>query len=300
MENTLGGASKSGELFIVATPIGNLEDISLRALRTLREVDLIAAEDTRVTQKLLNHYGISTPTTSYHQHSGGAKARYIADLLLQGQKIALVSDAGMPGISDPGHELIRMAIERGVKVTPVPGPIAAVTALAASGLPAHRFVFDGFPPRQKKNRVEFFKRLRNETRTIVLYESPRRVQDALQDLLDTLGDRRAVIARELTKVFEEFRRGLLSELLEYTREHKLKGEVVIIVEGCPPESTRGEAAEEKPCIKPDASTRDIAAVLEACGMPHREAYQAALQIRKTLHNYQEGGETFSESGKLAE
>lgn len=299
MDNTLGGAPKSGELFIVATPIGNLEDISLRALRILREVDLIAAEDTRVTQKLLNHYGISTPTTSYHQHSGGAKARYIADLLLQGRKIALVSDAGMPGISDPGHELIRMAIERGVKVTPVPGPIAAVTALAASGLPAHRFVFDGFPPRQKKNRVEFFKRLRNETRTIVLYESPRRVCEALQDLLDTLGDRRAVIARELTKVFEEFKRGLLSELLEYTREHKLKGEVVIIVEGCPSEPAREEAAEEELGIKPDASTRDIAAVLEARGMPHREAYQAALQIRKTLHNYQEGGETFSESRKLA-
>lgn len=268
-----------GELFIVATPIGNLEDISLRALRILREADLIAAEDTRVTRKLLSHYGITTPTTSYHQHSKGAKAQYLVGLLERGQRIALVSDAGMPGISDPGHELIRLAVERGIKVTPVPGPVAAMTALAASGLPAHRFVFDGFPPRQKKNRVEFFRRLRTETRTIILYESPRRTHEALKDLLDVLGDRRAVLARELTKVFEEFRRGRLSELLEYTAKHQLKGEVVIVVEGAAAEGQPELGCDQAEPLPKGASTRDIAVELMRRGMPRREAYSAALKMR---------------------
>jgi len=268
-----------GELFIVATPIGNLEDISLRALRILREADLIAAEDTRVTRKLLSHYGITTPTTSYHQHSKGAKARHLVDLLANGQRIALVSDAGMPGISDPGHELIQLAVERGIKVTPVPGPVAATAALAASGLPAHRFVFDGFPPRQKKNRVEFFRRLRAEERTIILYESPRRTHEALKDLLEVLGDRRAVLARELTKLFEEFRRGRLSELLEYTAAHQLKGEVVIVVEGCRPEVQPEPACDQAEPPLEGASTRDIAAELMRRGMPRRSAYSAALKMR---------------------
>ncbi|MGQ9525408.1 MAG: 16S rRNA (cytidine(1402)-2'-O)-methyltransferase [Armatimonadota bacterium] len=268
-----------GELFIVATPIGNLEDISLRALRILREADLIVAEDTRVTRKLLTHYGITTPTTSYHQHSKGAKARYLVDLLERGQRIALVSDAGMPGISDPGHELIGLAIERGIKVTPVPGPVAATAALAASGLPAHRFVFDGFPPRQKKNRVEFFRRLRTEERTIILYESPRRTHEALKDLLEVLGDRRAVLARELTKLFEEFRRGRLSELLEYTSEHQLKGEVVIVVEGYRPQSQSDAECVRTEYLPEGATTRDVAAELMKRGMSHREAYKAALKMR---------------------
>src|SRR5947209_2069729 len=164
----------AGRLYVVGTPIGNLEDISLRALRVLREVDLIAAEDTRVTRKLLSHFRISTPSTSYHQHSSGAKARAIVETLASGKSIALVSDAGMPGVSDPGWELIREAIAGGIAVIPVPGPTAVISALAVSGLPTARFVFEGFPPRSAGERKAFFAALQTEPRTVVLYESPRR------------------------------------------------------------------------------------------------------------------------------
>lgn len=271
----------TGVLYVVATPIGNLEDISLRALRILREADLIAAEDTRVTRKLLSHFDIHTPLTSYHQHSLGTKARQLAERLARGQRLAVVADAGTPGVSDPGLELVRLAIDLGVPVIPVPGPVAAAAALSASGLSAQRFVFDGFPPRQKKNRVAFFQRLAGEERTVALYESPRRTVETLRDLLAVLGDRHAVVGRELTKRFEEFVRGPLSEVLRRFEECAPQGEVVILLEG----SASPEVA-EVPDPPAEGSTRDIARALRAQGVSRQDAYRRALR----LHSQQEEGE----------
>jgi 16S rRNA (cytidine1402-2'-O)-methyltransferase len=221
-----------GTLFIVATPIGNPEDITLRALRVLREVDLIAAEDTRVTATLLQHFGIPTPLTNYHQHSGGRKAESLLGQLRAGAKIALVSDAGMPGISDPGHELIRLAIAAGVPVVPVPGATALVAALAGGGLSTHRFAFEGFPPRDPAERAAFFQALRHEPRTLVFYESPRRLRATLRDLQAAFGgERQAVVARELTKEEEEFARGALGELVARFEARAPAGQCVLLVEG---------------------------------------------------------------------
>jgi 16S rRNA (cytidine1402-2'-O)-methyltransferase len=220
-----------GTLFIVATPIGNLEDITFRALRVLREADLIAAEDTRVTRPLLAHFGIETPLTSYHQHSGGQKAAALLQRLLDGTRIVLVSDAGMPGISDPGHELIQLAVAAGVPVVPVPGATALIAALAGSGLPTIRFSFEGFPPRDSADRTTFFASLRRAPQTLVFYESPRRLRTTLRDLRAALGDRRAVIARDLTKPAETFARGTLDELIARFQDRAPAGQCVLIVEG---------------------------------------------------------------------
>ena len=179
----------AGTLYVVSTPIGNLEDITLRALRTLREVDLIAAEDTRVTRKLLSHYDIHTPIISYHQHSRGGRAREIVQALEDGKNVALVSDAGTPGISDPGHDLIRLCIAQGVKIEPVPGPTAMIAALVVSGLPTARFAFEGFPPRKKRARRSFFANLKAEARTVCLYEASNRLLDTLETIRAELGER---------------------------------------------------------------------------------------------------------------
>jgi 16S rRNA (cytidine1402-2'-O)-methyltransferase len=222
----------SGSLYIVGAPIGNWEDVTLRSLRILREVDLIVAEDTRITLPFLRHYDISTPTTSYHQHSGGAKAVALADQVEAGRRIALVSDAGMPCFADPGSDLIRECLRRNLKVAPVPGPTAAVAALAGSGLSAQRFVFDGFPPRRKKNRAVFFRRLIGESRTVVLYESPRRLRETLAELRAALGDlRNAVIGRDLTKPSEGWFRGTLEEAASHYRRVAPRGEFVLMIEG---------------------------------------------------------------------
>jgi 16S rRNA (cytidine1402-2'-O)-methyltransferase len=220
-----------GTLYVVATPIGNLEDITLRALRILREVDVIAAEDTRVTCHLLDHFEIRTPLTSYQQHSGGRKAQALLQRLLAGQSVALVSDAGMPGISDPGHELIRLAIDAGVSVVPAPGATALVAALAGCGLSTFRFFFHGFPPRDAAERAAFLESLRGAPDTLVFYESPRRLRATLRDLLSALGDRQAVVARELTKPEEEFARGRLSDLIARFRARAPAGQCVVLVEG---------------------------------------------------------------------
>lgn len=220
-----------GTLYLVATPIGNLADITLRALSTLKQVDLIAAEDTRVTQKLLSHYGVSTPMTPYHQHSRGRKAERLLEMLKGGKDIALVSDAGTPGISDPGHELIALAVAQHVPVVAIPGPNAIVTALVVSGLSARRFAFDGFPPRQSGERRAFFESLRNERRTMVFYESPNRLVRTLKDMLAVFGDREAVVVREATKMFEEVHRGALSSALSRFTEVKPKGEITLVVAG---------------------------------------------------------------------
>ncbi|HXL09667.1 MAG TPA: 16S rRNA (cytidine(1402)-2'-O)-methyltransferase, partial [Candidatus Bathyarchaeia archaeon] len=202
-----------GTLYIVATPIGNLEDITLRALRVLKEVDVIAAEDTRHTQILLNHHGIRTPLTSYHEHNERTKAQELVTRLEQGKDIALVSDAGTPAISDPGFRLVVEAIRAAIRIIPVPGASALTAVLSASGLPTDRFIFEGFLPAKKKQRRERLHTLRDETRTLIFYEAPHRLRDALDDVHELLGNRETVLAREVSKVHEEFLRGPISELI---------------------------------------------------------------------------------------
>ena len=198
---------EKGKLYICPTPIGNLEDITLRTLRILKEVDLIGAEDTRHTIKLLNHFEIKTPLTSYHEHNERDKAKELIDKLLEGKNIGLVSDAGMPGISDPGHEVIKMAIEKSIEIFVLPGATASITALVASGLDTRRFVFEGFLSSKKKERREELENLKSEARTIIIYESPHRLLDSLKDILEILGNRKLSIAREITKLHEEIYHG---------------------------------------------------------------------------------------------
>ena len=215
-------------LYVVATPIGNLEDITQRALRTLREVKLIAAEDTRRTKRLLTTYDIKTPMTSYHEHNKWSKLDYILDCLEDGD-VALVSDAGMPGMSDPGYELIVAANQRGISVVPIPGPSVIITALAVSGLPTHDFVYLGFLPRKASGRRRLLESIASEYRTIIVLESPHRVLAALKDMLVILGDRKIAVCRELTKVHEEIFRGTISQAIEHFTE--VRGEFTLVIEG---------------------------------------------------------------------
>lgn len=219
----------SGTLYIVATPIGNLEDITLRALRILKEVDVIAAEDTRHTLKLLNHYEISKPLISYHRHNEDKKTDVLIEKLKNGENIALVSDAGTPGICDPGEEAVKMAIAEGIKVVPIPGACAMINALICSGMDTEEFVFLGFLPLNKKNRREKLEKIKNEKSTIILYEAPHKISSTLEDLKDIIEDRNIVIARELTKIHEEFFRGNINEAIKYAEN--IKGENIIIIEG---------------------------------------------------------------------
>jgi 16S rRNA (cytidine1402-2'-O)-methyltransferase len=221
-----------GKLHIVSTPIGNLEDITLRALRILKEVNLIACEDTRVTKKLIFHYQIQKPLTSYHEHNEKEKAEELVELLESGKNIALVSDAGTPGVSDPGFRLVKLASEKGIEVIPIPGPSAAIAALSVSGLSTSSFAFFGFLPRSDKKRKEFLEEIRERTQTLIFYESPHRVSKTLLSILETLGDRQVSVSRELTKMFEETVRERISRVIEILGERKeLKGEFTIVVEG---------------------------------------------------------------------
>jgi len=220
-----------GTLYLVATPIGNLEDITLRALRILKEVDLIAAEDTRKTLKLLNHFDISKPLTSFFRHNESRKGEYIVSLLKEGKNIALVSDAGTPAISDPGEELVGMAIEEGITVSPIPGPVAAISALIVSGQSTGRFVFEGFIPMNKRGRKERLKELELEKRTMIFYEAPHKLKYTLEDMLKFWGNRNIVLAREITKIYEEIIRTDLEQAIEKYNEDNPKGEFVIVVEG---------------------------------------------------------------------
>ena len=222
---------EKGLLYIVATPIGNLEDISSRALNTLKEVDLIACEDTRHTLRLLNHYKIKKSLVSYHQHSKETKTGFIIERLLAGNNVALVSDAGTPGISDPGNKLVDKALENGIKVVPIPGACALTTLASASGLPTDSFLFLGFVP-HKKGRETLFKRVAEFKETVIIYESPHRFLKTLESLVKTLDSkRRVVVGREMTKVYEEIVRGNASEILEHFKEKKIRGEIVIAIEG---------------------------------------------------------------------
>jgi 16S rRNA (cytidine1402-2'-O)-methyltransferase len=276
-----------GTLYLVATPIGNLEDISLRALRILREVALIAAEDTRHTRKLLTHFEIATRMTSYHEHSGPARKYGVVAALATGD-VALVSDAGTPLLSDPGHALVCAALAAGHTVIPIPGPSAAIAALVASGLPTEQFTFLGFPPRKSSERRAWLARFTHAPETLIFYEAPHRLLVCLDDLLAALGDRQATLARELTKTHEEFRRGRLSALrAEYASGDGPRGEFTIIVAGVEPaleqetEETLERRAVERvqTLFARGVSVREAAVeVARLTGLPRRQVYRLALKI----------------------
>lgn len=264
---------QQGVLYVVATPIGNLEDITYRAVRILRESGLIACEDTRHTRKLLDYYGIAGKLVSYHEHNEAERAEELVGKLREGVTIAQVSDAGMPGISDPGYRLIRLAIEQGISVVPVPGPSAVVAALAASGLPTDAFEFRGFLPAKSGQRRTELERIRGAEHTVVFYEAPHRIHESLQDIVAVLGAARAVvIARELTKVHEEFLRGTAGEIVESIRDREVKGEITILIgkatSGVEPHETidlgarlqqimRDQKVDEKAALKLLAKERGI-------------------------------------------
>ena len=233
----------AGTLYLCATPIGNLDDITFRVLETLKNVDVIAAEDTRNSIKLLNRFEIKTPMTSYHEFNKYDKGRQLIEQLLEGKNIAVITDAGMPGISDPGEELVKMAYEAGVPVTVLPGACACVTALTLSGLPTRRFCFEAFLPTDKKERKDVLAELVDETRTIVLYEAPHRLVKTLAELMETLGDRRLTICRELTKKHEEAFRTTFSEALAFYETNEPKGECVLVIEGADREALKKEEQE---------------------------------------------------------
>ena len=219
----------NGKLYLVATPIGNLEDITLRALRILKEVDYIAAEDTRNTLKLLNHFEIKKPLISNHRHNEEDRENILIEKLKEGKNIAVVSDAGTPGISDPGEVIVKRAIEEEIDIIPIPGACAAINALIASGLDTKEFVFLGFLPLNKKLRKEKLEEIKNENKTIIIYEAPHKIKDSLYDLKNVIGDRKIVLARELTKIHEEFIRGNIDDIME--KSENLKGEMILLIEG---------------------------------------------------------------------
>lgn len=234
----------SGTLFLCATPIGNLEDMTFRAVRILEEADLIAAEDTRNSRKLLNHYGIKTPMTSYHEYNKIAKGRKLIKLLEEGKNVALVTDAGTPGISDPGEELVRMCHEGGIPVTALPGASACITALTVSGLSTRRFAFEAFLPADKKERRHILEEIITETRTVVLYEAPHRLVKTLEELLKIVGNRRLTVCRELTKKHETLWQTTIEDALDYYKEHEPKGECVLVMEGRSRQDLREEEQAE--------------------------------------------------------
>lgn len=264
-----------GKLYLCATPIGNLEDITLRVLRTLKEVDLIAAEDTRNSIKLLNHFGIKTPMTSYHEYNKIEKAYQLAEKLKAGQDIALITDAGTPGISDPGEELVRICLDAGIEVTSLPGAAACVTALSMAGLPSRRFAFEAFLPREKKERASVLSALGQETRTIILYEAPHHLKKTLGELLEALGERRISICRELTKKYETVFRTELSAACAYYQQHEPRGEFVLVIEG----KSQAEIQEERRQSWADVPLEEHMAHYEAQGISRKEAMKRVAKDR---------------------
>ncbi len=274
---------KTGTLYIVATPIGNLEDITFRALRILKEADIIAAEDTRHTQKLLNKYEIDTPLTSYHDHNKHEKAPILVARLLDGKNVALVSDAGTPGISDPGYVLINLAVDQQVPVVPVPGATAAITALSISGLPTDSFRFAGFLPQKHCARLARLRALAKDECTIIFYEAPHKIIRTISEMLESFGDRRAVITRELTKIHEQVLRGTLSEILIQLEKGPLKGEFTIIVHGSsaePHEQIVSTVEYLKDLVTQRGLTKKeaIATAADELGLPKKEVYKESLSM----------------------
>ena len=280
--------NSKGTLYLCATPIGNLEDMTFRAVRILKEVDVIAAEDTRNSVKLLNHFDIHTPMTSYHEFNKIDKGQYLVKRLLEGENIALITDAGMPGISDPGEELVRMCRDAGVPVTAVPGACACVTALVISGRPTRRFCFEAFLPTDKKERRAVLEELKTETRTSIIYEAPHRLVKTLQELLNELGDRKITVCKELTKKHETGFETTLKEVVPYYEQNEPRGEYVLVLEGCSTQQMEQEAQdawkemslgdhmklyEEQGMNRKDAMKQ----VAKDRGVGKREIYQALLE-----------------------
>ncbi|HSL94247.1 MAG TPA: 16S rRNA (cytidine(1402)-2'-O)-methyltransferase [Bacillota bacterium] len=285
----------SGTLYIVATPIGNLGDISERALSVLREVDAVAAEDTRRSIALLRHFAIATRLISYHEHSSESRHRHILDMLADGKNIALISDAGMPGIAAPGEQLISDWIAAGGRVTVIPGATAFLAALVLSGLPTGRFAFEGFLPRSGQLRRRILRDLAAEKRTLIFYEAPHRLPDTLQDLLKIFGDRSASISREITKMYEEVLRGSLTQLLQETQKRELLGEMVLVVAGnhsdVSPEPVEEADLDEilrellKQGLKPAQAAKQAAGRL---GVERSEAYNRAVALSRSQRDEEEG------------
>ena len=278
----------SGKLYLCATPIGNLEDITLRVIKTLKEVDIIAAEDTRHSIKLLNHFEIKTPMTSYHEHNKIEKARYLVEQLKAGSNIALITDAGTPGISDPGEELVRQAYKEGIEVTSLPGACAGITALTLSGLSTSRFTFEAFLPTDKKQKQKVLKELEKDTRTIIFYEAPHRLTKTLKELFDHLGDRNITIVKELTKKYETVWQTTLSEALVRFEEQDPRGEYVIVLEGRSQEELELEAINQWETLSLEEhmliylnkgydKKDSMKAVAKDKGVSKREIYQMLIQ-----------------------
>ena len=263
----------SGKLYICPTPIGNLEDMTYRTVRILNEVDLIAAEDTRHSIKLLNHFEISKPLTSYHEHNKDSKGSYLINKLLDGENIALISDAGMPGISDPGEEIIKQAIENNIEVEVLPGATASITALVGSGLETAKFAFEGFLDRDKKVRRNQLEELKEERRTIIFYESPHRLKDTLKDMLKVLGNRKIAVNREITKKYQEIIREDIETVINVFNEKEVKGEFVLIVEGFKGEKTIQNSYD-------DLNEREYVVALMENGMDKKDAIKVVCKDRK--------------------
>jgi len=284
-ENKTKREKSSGVLYVVSTPIGNLEDITIRALRVLKEVDLIAAEDTRRTRQLLTHYGIHKPIISYHEFNRRLREDSLLKELREGKNIALVTDAGTPGISDPGEDLVKRVVQESFPLVCIPGPSALIAALSVSGLPTESFLFYGFLPSKASARQKWLHSLEDRTETLVFYESPRRLRSCLEDAVKILGNRRVAVAREMTKVYEEIYRGTIAEVLNQLGEEEVKGEVTVILEG----GTRGKKVElstvsealryysqEMGLSMKESVTR----VSEELGISRREVYQESLRAKK--------------------
>lgn len=274
----------SGTLYIVATPIGNLEDMTFRAVRILQEVDLIAAEDTRHSRKLLSHFGITTALTSYYDHNQALKGERILTALHEGKQVALISDAGTPCISDPGYQLVRDALADGIKVVPIPGACAAITALSAAGLPTNAFTFAGFPPNKEGKRRAFLASLASAHGTVVLYEAPHRLAATLADISAILGERQVVVARELTKMYEELLPGTTVQVRELVQDGRERGEVVILIAPADENTVvqEGLSAEEQLAanLAKGHTVKEAAALVAAAtGLPRRELYAQALLLR---------------------
>ncbi len=277
---------QKGTLYVVGTPIGNLEDITLRAIRILKLVDLIAAEDTRHTGKLLQYFHVNTPQISYHHHNRLSRQKELIEYLQQGKTIALVTDAGMPGISDPGYELIKACIDENIPIIPIPGATAAITALSVSGLPTDRFVFEGFLPTKGKTRSDRLTSLKTETRTLIFYESPHRLLPTLTDLEAVFGDNRLItVARELTKLYEQLWRGTLGEAIAYFQDSRhLKGEFTLIVAGCQPTSeltlTEEQLKQELIQLLTQGMTRSQASrhLAQVTSLNRRQIYALSLEL----------------------
>lgn len=268
----------AGKLYLCATPIGNLEDITFRVIRTLKEADLIAAEDTRHSIKLLNHFEIKTPMTSYHEYNKVEKARYLVGQLKSGLNVAVITDAGTPGISDPGEELVRQCYEAGIEVTSLPGPAACITALTMSGQPTRRFAFEAFLPTEKgdkKERRRILEELKRETRTMILYEAPHHLAKTLRDLYEALGDRPVSVCRELTKKHETVLKSTLKGALEYYEAQEPKGECVLVIGGKPAK----ELEEEQIRAWEEMELEEHMALYEGQGMDRREAMKAVAKDR---------------------